>query len=231
MTNTFQFFDASHLSVLALVAFLSVSLPILTLRMGGAGSRTDWVLRWSLAGIIAVNEIIYWITDAVSGTWNIQTGIPIQICDMLVFMCPFALLFPKRFPFLSELTYFWALSGTLQALITPSFAAPFPSYIFFKFFTTHGAVIIGAVYLVSVLGVRPDWRSAMKAFFATNLWALLVGIFNFFFHTNYMFLAAKPSRPSLIDFFGPWPFYLLALEIFAMICFLILVLPFRKAER
>jgi len=150
---------------------------------------------------------------------------------MLVFMCPIALLFPKRFPFLAELTYFWALSGTLQALITPSFAAPFPSYIFFKFFITHGAVIIGAVYLVAALGVRPGFRSAFKAFFATVCWALAVGFFNFLFHTNYMFLAAKPSRPSLMDLFGPWPFYLLVVSGFAMICFLLLALPFRKAGR
>ncbi len=38
-----------------------------------------------------------------------------------------------------------------------------------------------------------------------------------------MFLARKPSTPSLLDLLAPWPWYLLQLELVALaLCFLML---------
>jgi uncharacterized membrane protein YwaF len=43
---------------------------------------------------------------------------------------------------------------------------------------------------------------------------------------NYMFLARKPDTPSLLDYLGTYPWYLLSLDGVAVVFFLLLYLPF-----
>lgn len=225
MQEMFSTFSVPHIVVLLITISLCIFTPLLGWYFK-RGSLVDQILRWGIALFLLINELIFYGVILLSGLWDVKTTMPLFLCDILVFICSAALLFPKRLIFLSELTYFWALGATLQALLTPAFEGYFPSYFFFKFFSTHGLVIVGALYLVGVCGVRPNFKSAFKAFIATNIWALFVGIFNVVFHTNYMFLMSKPSQPSILDYFGPWPIYILTGEIFAIGIYLLLALPF-----
>jgi hypothetical integral membrane protein (TIGR02206 family) len=64
---------------------------------------------------------------------------------------------------------------------------------------------------------------------AVNIYAAFVGTFDFIFKTNYMYLRAKPQNASLLDFLGPWPWYLVGAEGVAFVVFLLLYLPFRRS--
>ena len=46
--------------------------------------------------------------------------------------------------------------------------------------------------------------------------------------TNFAFASRPPENPSLIDYLGPWPLYLFAMQGIALVLFLLLALPFRK---
>lgn len=56
--------------------------------------------------------------------------------------------------------------------------------------------------------------------------ALMVWIVDDALGANYMFLAGKPSTPSILDFLGPYPLYILAEEAIALLFFSLLMLLF-----
>jgi len=60
---------------------------------------------------------------------------------------------------------------------------------------------------------------------------LVVFGLNMLLGSNYMYLAHKPATASAIDFLGPWPLYLLWLELIALALFLLMALPFVKRGR
>jgi hypothetical integral membrane protein (TIGR02206 family) len=48
--------------------------------------------------------------------------------------------------------------------------------------------------------------------------------------SNYGFLRSNPALASLLDLLGPWPWYILWLEVLAVLLFTLLYLPFRPRE-
>ena len=54
-----------------------------------------------------------------------------------------ALLRPDQ-PLLVELTYFWALTASLQAVITPDLNQAFPDVLYFTYYATHCGAIAAA---------------------------------------------------------------------------------------
>jgi hypothetical integral membrane protein (TIGR02206 family) len=130
-----------------------------------------------------------------------------------------------------EVVYFLGVGGALQALLTPELFYDFPHFRFLHFFIAHISIILAVFYMLWVEKFHIKFKSVWKAFVALNILALLVFFVNRFTGGNYMFLAQKPTNASLIDFLGPYPWYILSLELVVLFIFFLLYLPFFIREK
>jgi len=120
-----------------------------------------------------------------------------------------------------EIAYFWGLGGTVQALVTPNLQALFPHYHFMQYFVTHGGILIVIVYLVAAWGMHPRKGAVLRTFLVTNAYMVAVALVNVVMRlsgldANYMFLCHRPEGQSPF-FFLPWPWYILFLEVVALV--------------
>ncbi|MGN7295702.1 YwaF family protein, partial [Ferdinandcohnia sp. SAFN-114] len=182
----------------------------------------------SLAFFLLASELSLYIWYLKTGVWDPVDSLPFQLCSISLFLSIIMLLTRKFFLF--EITYFLGIGGALQAMLTPELAYDFPHYRYFHFFLAHIAIILASLYMIWYENCRPAFTSIWKAFAALNVIAIVVFFINKATGGNYMFLARKPINPSLIDFLGPYPWYILSLEIVALFMFFILYLPFIRKK-
>ena len=183
-----------------------------------------------LAVLIVGNELLYWARQISGGIWQFPRDLPLQLCDIAVFLVGWALCQPQRRR-VTELAYFWGLAATSQALLTPDLSPILSTYTCWKFFLTHGGVVIGVVYLAAALDWRPARGAVWRVWCVTNAYAAAMGLFNLLTGANKLYLCAKPLRPSLLDYAGPWPWYLFSLEVFALLLFALCSAPFLAMQR
>jgi hypothetical integral membrane protein (TIGR02206 family) len=141
----------------------------------------------------------------------------------------FALWFRRQW--LVEVTYFWGLTGTLQALLTPDLPQHFPTYPYFQYYIAHGGVVAAALLMVFGLGLHPRRSAVARVAAITVAYAAFVGVVDALTGANYMYLRSKPATPTLLDVMGPWPWYIVAAGVVALVLFLTLDLLARVAAR
>lgn len=151
--------------------------------------------------------------------------LPLHLCDFAIFVAAFALL--TRRPGAVELVWFWALTGTLLAVLTPAVSGRFPDWRWLLYFAMHGGVITAAVVLVLGCGIQPRPGAAWRAFGWTVAYAAVVGFVDLMTGANFLWLRAKPEQPTILDWLGPWPVYLIAAGAIGLAGFHLLALPFR----
>jgi hypothetical integral membrane protein (TIGR02206 family) len=147
-----------------------------------------------------------YVADAVEGTWSAQYTLPFQLTDAVTAVAILALL--TRRAALVELTYFWALTASLQATLTPDLGQNFPSANYFTYFTYHIGAVVAACLLVFGCGIYPRRLAAVRAFVATLCFAAVAGLVDVITGGNYMYLRTKPEHNSLLSVLGPWPWYI-----------------------
>jgi len=212
--------------VLALVAIaLSTALLVVAAR------RRPGPWLKVLAAVLVVDEVSWWVFLLGGGQPGSQVALslPLQLCDVAIFIAAAALW--TRQQLLVEVTYFWGLAGTIQALLTPDLPQHFPSYPYFQYYIAHGGVVAAALVLVVGLGQRPRRWAVARVAGLTVAYAALVGLVDAVTGADYMYLRSKPPTATLLDVLGPWPWYILSASVIAAFLFAILDAPFRLRER
>jgi hypothetical integral membrane protein (TIGR02206 family) len=203
-TRQFSPYGPSHLAVLVVFAIGSAALVWIGRRQTESQAR---LLGRVLAALIMAIFSVALVYKLVQPT--LAQSVPLQLCDLAELTAAYALWSQRNWA--STLVYYWGLPLSSQALITPDLNAPdFPSHSFLTFFALHLLVVWAAIYLTWGYGMRPGWRSYRFAVITTLAWGAFTLVFNTIAGTDYGFLNRKPNNDSLLDFLGPWPFYVLA---------------------
>jgi len=121
--------------------------------------------------------------------------------------------------------YFIGIGGALQALATPALGYGFPHFGYFFFFAEHGCVILTALYYVFIENRKFTFYSVLRSMLYLTLIGAGVLAFDLMLGSNYMFLLHKPGSASILDFLGPWPWYLVSCEGIALVTFSLLYAP------
>lgn len=204
----FEAYDSSHLAVLAIFV---VGIAVVVL----AGRRwrgTDVAVRVSRVGAVAVLAVTVplQIAQLLPGEWDLDTSLPLQICDFAWMVAVHALWTQNRLT--ATLTWLWGTTLTLQGMLTPDLASPFPEPRFVMFWAMHVLIIWAAFWLVPGLGRWPSWRTYRQTLGITLGYLAAVFVVNIVLETNYGYVNRKPSRASALDLLPDWPWYL-AIEI------------------
>ena len=186
--------------------------------------------RWTVvaARLIALalvsDAISFVVSELAAGTWSPKSDLPFALCDAAVLVAAAACWWRK--PRLVELTYFWGLAGTLQAVITPDLNAGFPHLVFFQYLGGHLGIVLAALYLVIGLRIAPRPGSVVTTFAITLAYTAFVGLVDALSGANYMFLRRPPGNWTLLKLLGPWPWYIVSAAGVALALLAVLDLPF-----
>jgi hypothetical integral membrane protein (TIGR02206 family) len=206
------------------IAALVTTAVVAALLVGAARWREDaWAvpIGRGLAVVILGGFVCEQLTYALRGEWTAQVNLPLQLTDAVTLASVAALWRPDS-ALLVELVYFWALSASLQAVLTPDLGQSFPDVLFFTYFATHSGAIAAACLLVFGARRVPRPGAVWRAYAATVAFAALAAVGTLVTGGNYMFLRHKPAQGSVLDLMGPWPVYLVGAAALGLVIFLAL---------
>lgn len=204
-------FSSEHIAALSLIA-VAIGLSV----FGARRHRTRWSVPTSraLALLILAGWVGEYVADVVQGTWSARYDLPLQLTDA-VSLAALLALWTGRGRFV-ELVYFWALTASLQAALTPDLDQSFPSVFYFTYFAYHGGAIVAACFLVFGCRLYPPPGAAWRVYAATLGVTALAGIGDLVTGGNYMYLREKPVHSSLLSVMSPWPWYIAETAVLAI---------------
>ena len=226
--STFEVFGVEHVVGLLISVLMIVLIPWVSLKYLGKNSQAR--LGMVIGYIVMLNYPIWVVLEMIAGTFNFSLHLPVHLCRISNLLIPLVMV--KRHYLTFEILFFWGLSGTLQGAITPDISAGFPHFHYFRFWIAHNGLVLALVYAVVVFKMWPTKKSIQKSFIALNLFLILAVIVNLILDANYFWICGKPVTPSgdhvptILDFMGPWPWYILTAEFVALIHFLLAYTPF-----
>jgi hypothetical integral membrane protein (TIGR02206 family) len=182
-----------------------------------------------VGAVLGADAVSFVVALAVQGKFSAKTSLPFALCDMAVIVAAVACWW--RTPVLVELTYFWGLAGTLQAIITPDLNVGFPHLVFFQYMAGHLGIVVAALFLVVGLRITPRPNAVPRVFGITAVYTAFVGLIDATSGANYMFLRSPPSNWTLLRVLGPWPWYVVSAAGVALVLLVALDAPFWAARR
>lgn len=222
----FTAFSVQHVATLGVLLAMCL-LAFHVARCTGEAPRR-W-MRGVLATLLLGYAASFYIEEWIAGALRLEYSLPLELCNVVLAASIISLVRPSQFA--TEIAYFWGFGGVLQATLTPDLSRGFPSWDFIMFFWSHGVSLIAIVFLVAIREFRPSRWAVFRMMIALNCYGLVIGFLDFLTGWNYGYLRHKPVQPSLLDLLGPWPWYLLSLEVIALLTFSLLLLPWKNTER
>ena len=181
-------------------------------------------LGLNLSLFVAFSEITWILLRLYLGVFELTEDLPFVICHFMALMLPVFMFGLNRLMY--EILYFWILAGTMQAILTPHLINGFPNYTFLAFWIVHCGLVIVILYATIVYRMRPTALSIGKSFLVLQGYIVLSLVVNYALDANYNYLCQKPPTASLLDYLGPWPWYVIGGEGMVLLMFVVVYSPF-----
>ena len=220
--HNFSTFSMEHLTVF--IVFVLIGSIVIAYAKKQLDEEKKHLLGTWMSFILFFAVIAWSLIRIYLGVFDYANDLPFALCNISAVIIPFMSV--KRSYLLYEVLYFWILGGTFQAVLTPDLQDSFPNYQFIKYWLVHAGLVIAILYYTIAIGWRPTLRSILKSIVAVNIYAIFVGVFNYFTGSNHMFLSHKPITPSILDYLGDWPWYIINGELVGAILFFLVYSPF-----
>lgn len=216
----FQAFSIEH----GIPVLLFICSTILWIRLASNWTSRNQFLTAFIFSLSLAFTVLWWMVFRMyTGQFDIREDLPFHLCNILTLVFPFALYYKARWFF--GILYFWVFAGTLQAVITPDLREPFPHYIYFRYWWIHCGMISLVFYGLIVFKWKIYFKDLKNAMIGANVYLVFSLIINVVTGGNYFFTMRKPEAVSILDYIGPWPWYLGTGQIVMFVFFLLYYLP------
>ena len=220
--HIFELFGTAHIWTI-IVAFI-IGFLIVFLTTKYASNKQQKIIATAIGIFMIIEDIYehgYYILIAGEA---LKDNLPLHLCGLTTLLT--AIMLITRSKWLFQYVYFWGLGGATITYLTPDTHWIFPDLLYITFFTSHGLIIVGVFLMIFAFNNRPTVKSLWRSFWGLHVLAIFIGLINYILDTNYMFLCEKPNAETPMDFMGPWPWYIISLEIAVIITWLILYAPY-----
>lgn len=156
--------------------------------------------------------------------WDASFALPLHLCTISIILCTLLLLTNNQFIF--EIVYFIGIAGAILAIFTPELFYNFPHFRFLYFFINHSFIIWTCLFYIWRKKFTIQFVSIFKSLAFLQIAAFIAFISNIITGGNYMFLSRKPDANTILNLLGNYPWYILSLEVIALVLFFIMYLPF-----
>ncbi|MFM2392310.1 MAG: hypothetical protein RLZZ546_287 [Bacteroidota bacterium] len=188
-----------------------------------------WNLIYYLSLVPALAVILRMILIAYEGKFTLKEDLPLHLCRVLALILPIAIYYKNKKWI--NILYFFIMVGTIQALLTPELSHGPPHYGYFIYFLLHVFLFCIPIYIITELNIIPSKKDLINAFSYGNIYLIITLCVNFLLESNYFYTRHKPKSASLLDILGPWPWYIITVEILTLILFIIAWLPFKNRNK
>lgn len=154
--------------------------------------------------------------------------LPLHLCPMLILLSIFMMFFHSKNLF--QLVYFWSI-GAFFAIIMPELRDGMNNFASQSFFITHFFILFSTAYAFVHFRFRPTKAGFICSFLLLILLTFVMYFINNKLGTNYLYVNYPPAIKNLINFIGPWPYYIFSfIGIYIAISFF-MYLPFKKNKK
>ena len=234
----FANFTLAHF--LPILLMIGVILLIARFRKPIADWKWEKNIRYVMAFMLIISEMsYYWRLIAMPELLqpNAVDNLPITVCGWVVVFASYMVLGKSQTLF--DLCYFWLLSGSIFALITPTvieYTGP-TRFRYYQFWVEHTMGYVAVFYMIFVHNMRPTIKSAIKAYIGLGILAAIAYWVNDMLPgANYLFMARPEAAESILDILpANFALRLLVMASAVSVLFVLAYLPWflkdRKAKK
>ena len=204
-----------------LISFSVIALFIYLGKMLDSEKR-DYLTKFIATVLILRTVLVHPYHMFVLNDWDVTVNLPLHLCGLSAILSGLVLLYPKQM--LYELLFFWGLPGAFHSFMTPEFTGGHQGILYVEFFISHGGILLSALYLTMVKGMKPRVGSWWKVFLYSQLLIPTIGFANYLLDANYMFLCEAPIVANPFIFTREWPWYILGIDMAALVHYYIVYL-------